>query len=547
MKPTSWISLLTGFFLLLLIFVFFHDIVLILIGTDGQIPSRILSGLLVGILFFAGIHAVSYADHLMRSLFAYSEPAINPAPVSRREFRVAVLIPVYNEEPDTVESCIRACKEIEYPNVDIYVLDDSTNGEMQAANRNICAGYAVHYIHRGHREGFKAGAINHAIAGLDDDTEYTLVIDSDQQVRPAIFRDLIPILEADESLSFIQTPQFFRSEPEDPVSVTFSYQQHIYNKHVCRGLSVNGVGMLTGSNSIFRVSHLAAIGGMDEECIAEDIATSFLFHLKGYRGIFLDTVYAEGLAPPTLAAYFTQQLRWAYGNIQLLVTILKTFLKQPRSMKPLQWLEFTVTVSSYLLGAMNLALFFLPAITLLLGIQILAVQIPFIFIVALVAVLALQFGISTRERQYTLRDFSRTQTIFNSLAFVYARAAWYVVSGKKLPFMVTPKKARQPASGTSSYVGIMPYLLVIIVMLLSVYAGSQKYFSGGTGTGTTIPIFWASYTMIVLASFLLLWDKDRRKFYEIRSGTTVELEEEVGDRLEVRLSSPDEAGIERFE
>ncbi len=252
----------------------------------------------------------------MRSLFVYRGPVINPAPVSRREFRTAVLIPVYNEEPDTVESCIRACTKIEYPNVGIYVLDDSTDGELQAANREICAAHSVRYIHRDHRQGFKAGAINHALTVLDEGTEYILVIDSDQQVRSNIFRDLIPILEADDSVSFIQTPQFFRSEPEDPVSVTFSYQQHIYNKHVCRGLSVNGVGMLTGSNSLFRVSHLSAIGGMDEECIAEDIATAFLFHLKGYRGIFLDTVYAEGLAPPTLAAYFTQQLRWAYGNTQ---------------------------------------------------------------------------------------------------------------------------------------------------------------------------------------------------------------------------------------
>ncbi len=547
MKPASWISLLTGFFLLLLLFVFLRDLFFIVVGNEEWIPSRLLSGLLVAVLFFASIHAVSYADHLMRSLLVYREPTIGPAPAGRRSFHVAVFIPVYNEEPDTVESCIRACKEIEYPNVGIYVLDDSTNGELLAANRGICDVQSVHYVHRGHRQGFKAGAINHAMAGLDEDTEYILVIDSDQQVEPAIFRDLIPFLEADDSLSFIQTPQYFRSEPADPVSVTFSFQQHIYNKHVCRGLCVNGVGMLTGSNCIFRASHLAAIGGMDEECIAEDIATSFLFHLKGYRGVFLDKVYAEGIAPPTLAAYFTQQLRWAYGNTQLLVMILKAFLKQPRSMKPLQWLEFTVTASSYLLGGMNLALFLIPALTLLLSVRILPVQIPVIFIVMLVIVLALQFGISARERHYTLRDFMRTQTIFNSLAFVYARAAWYVVSGKKLPFMVTPKKIRQPGPGKSSSVGITPYLSIIIAMLLSVYAGSRKFLSGETDSGTTIPVFWACYTVIILASFLLLWARDRRELCTIRSDAPGKPDEEIEDRLETRPSSLEETGIERFE
>jgi cellulose synthase (UDP-forming) len=547
MKPTLWISLLTSLFLLLLLFVFLHDLFLIFIGNEEWIAVRLISSLLVAVLFFASIHAVSFTDHLMRSLFAYREPAIGRVSVSRRIFRLAILIPVYNEELDTVESCIRACKEIEYPSVSIYVLDDSTNGEMQAANRDICAMHSVHYVHRGHRQGFKAGAINHAIAGLDEDTEYILVLDSDQRVRSTIFRDLIPLLEADDSLSFIQTPQFFRSEPADPVSVTFSYQQHIFNKHVCRGLCVNGVGMLTGSNCIFRTSHLASIGGMDEGCIAEDIATSFSFHLKGYRGIFLDEVYAEGIAPPTLAAYFTQQLRWAYGNTQLLVTIFKALLKQPRSMKPLQWLEFAVTASTYLLGGMNLALFLIPAITLLLSIQILPVKIPVIFIVMLVFVLALQFGMSARERQYTIRDFMRTQTIFNSLTFVYARAAWYVVSGKKLPFIVTPKKIWQPASGTPSSVGIMPYLSIIIMMLLTVYAGSGRLLSGKTDTGTTIPIFWACYTMIILASFLLLWARDRRKLCEIRSDTPGKPDEELRGRLEARMSSPEETGVERFE
>ncbi|WP_243669010.1 hypothetical protein [Methanoculleus chikugoensis] len=131
--------------------------------------------------------------------------------------------------------------------------------------------------------------------------------------------------------------------------------------------------MLTGSNCLFRVSHLAAVGGMDEVCIAEDIATSFTFHLRGRRGgVFLDAVYAEGVAPPNLAAYFTQQLRWAYGNTQLLGTILRQLVAQPRSMTATHWLEFLVTVSIYLLGGVNVVLFLLPPVaTLFFGIPIL--------------------------------------------------------------------------------------------------------------------------------------------------------------------------------
>ena len=96
---------------------------------------------------------------------------------------------------------------------------------------------------------------------------------------------------------------------------------------------------MTGSNVIIRLSHLKAIGGMDEACITEDIATSFNFQFHGYRGIFLDRVYAEGLSPTCLSAYFTQQMRWAYGTSQNFKRILRVFFKQEGNLSIQQWRE----------------------------------------------------------------------------------------------------------------------------------------------------------------------------------------------------------------
>ncbi len=509
MKTAVRISLFTATLMVLLTFVLLRDLYLILTGAEWSLFARVLSLLLVAVTAFGVIQFVSYADHLLRSLYAYSERPIAPRQGDASPCHVAVFIPVYNEEPDVVESCVRACTAISYPDVCIFLLDDSTDARKRVSMQDICRRHNLRYLHRDHRGGFKAGAINHALSILDGDTPYLLVIDADQRVKPAILADLIPILEADPAISFIQTPQFFRSEPHDPISVTFSYQQHIYNKHVCRGLSVNHTAMLTGSNCIFRVSHLVAIGGMDEACIAEDIATSFAFHLRGCRGIFLDAVYAEGIAPPNLAAYFTQQLRWAYGNTQLLGTILRQLVVQPRSMTPMHWLEFVVTVSIYLLGGVNVALFLLPVATLIFGIPILPVWLPPVFAVVLAVVIAIQVIISIRERQYSLRDLAFSQAIFNTLAFVYARAIWYAVSGKQLPFVVTPKVVSGPAG--RSRVRITPVLLVIAAVLVSMAIGIMRLVSGGPDSGTAIPLFWACYTLAVLSSFLVVWRRDARR------------------------------------
>lgn len=509
MKTAARISLFTATLMALMMLVFFRDLHLILTGSGWSFFSRALSLLLVAVALFGVIQFVSYADHLLRSLYAYSDrPPMFLPRTGGPGCRVAVFIPVYNEEPDIVESCVRACTAITYPDVCIYLLDDSTDAQKRTAMQEICHRYHLRYVHRDHRRGFKAGAINHALALLEGDTPYLLVIDADQKVKPTILADLVPILEANPAVSFLQTPQFFRSKPNDPISVTFSYQQHIYNKHVCRGLSVNHTAMLTGSNCMFRVSHLAAIGGMDETCIAEDIATAFAFHFRGCRGIFLDSVYAEGIAPPNLAAYFTQQLRWAYGNTQLLGTILRQLVKHPRRMIPLQWLEFVVIVSIYLLGGVNVVLFLLPVATLLFGISILPVWLPPVFAMVLVVVIAIQVVISVRERQYSLRDLALSQAIFNTLAFVYARAIWYAASGKKLPFVVTPKVASQPAG--RSRVWITPILLVIAAVVASILAGIVRLVSGGPDAGMAIPLFWASYTLIVLSSFLVVWRRDGR-------------------------------------
>jgi cellulose synthase (UDP-forming) len=506
MKTTARISLFTVMLLVLIALVFLHDLHLILTGAGWSLPARAITLVLVGVTAFGIIQFMSYADHLLRSLYAYRGNPGVPAGGDPARAGVAVFIPVYNEEPRIVEACIRACTAIAYPDVRIFLLDDSTHEGKRAAMQEFSRRYNVRYVHRDHRRGFKAGAINHALSLLDDETPYLLVLDADQQVKPAILADLIPVIEADPGASFVQTPQFFRSEKNNPISVTFSYQQHIYNKHVCRGLCVNRTAMLTGSNCIFRVSHLAAIGGMDEACIAEDIATAFAFHFRGRRGIFVDAVYAEGLAPPNLAAYFTQQLRWAYGNTRLLLAIFRNLATTPRSMPSLQWIEFVVIVSMYLLGGVNVALFLLPVATLLFAIPILPVWLPSVFAVVLVVVIGIQVVISIRERQYSLRDLAFSQAIFNTLAFVYARAILYAVSGKDLPFVVTPKVT--PGQGGPPRVRITPVLLVIAAILVSMAVGILRLAAGGAGSAQVIPFFWAGYTLLVLSSFLVVWRRE---------------------------------------
>ena len=95
---------------------------------------------------------------------------------------VTVQLPMYNEQA-VAERVIEAACRLDYPHdkLKIQVLDDSTDDSADVARR-CCErmreeGYPVEYIHRSHREGYKAGALAAGLAA--DESEFVAVFDSD--------------------------------------------------------------------------------------------------------------------------------------------------------------------------------------------------------------------------------------------------------------------------------------------------------------------------------------------------------------------------------
>ena len=85
-----------------------------------------------------------------------------------------MFITAYNEDADTLENTISACTLMNYGNKQIYLLDDSTNHELKRTSVALAEKYGIGYAHRENRRGFKAGAINDMLTGLD--AKYLLII-----------------------------------------------------------------------------------------------------------------------------------------------------------------------------------------------------------------------------------------------------------------------------------------------------------------------------------------------------------------------------------
>jgi cellulose synthase (UDP-forming) len=96
--------------------------------------------------------------------------------------------------------------------------------------------------------------------------------------------------------------------------------------NLMEGFSVLGCAFCYGTNFIIRRRALQEVGGWDADggtALTEDISTSFLLHRAGWRSLYIRRAYAQGVAPPTLEAFWRQQRRWATGTTYLLFKFLR--------------------------------------------------------------------------------------------------------------------------------------------------------------------------------------------------------------------------------
>ena len=244
--------------------------------------------LLVGELFFF-IHGIGYSINMIKASHRYREEFDSQHYfLNVKEPKVAVFITAYNEEADTLENTISACTLMDYRNKQIYLLDDSTKPEMRRISKALTEKYGIEYAHRENRRGFKAGAINDMLSGVD--AKYLLILDADQRPGYNFLREVVPILEEKPELAFVQTPQYYVNSDSNKVSNAASAQQSTFYENVSEGKSVSNAMFACGTNIVLRVSALKDVGGFDEESVTEDFATSFKLHERGYSSYYYNNI-----------------------------------------------------------------------------------------------------------------------------------------------------------------------------------------------------------------------------------------------------------------
>jgi len=460
--------------------------------------------LLLGDLFFF-VHSLGYSINVIRSNRFYTNRFEKEHYfLTTNEPEVAIFITAFNEDGKTLESTISICTMMSYRNKRVYLLDDSSDPTLSRLAQEIAERYGIEYRHREDRNGYKAGAINSALKQLD--AKYLLVLDADQRTSYNFLNEIIPILEADPTLAFVQTPQFYVNYKINRMAEAAYSQQIIFYTNICEGKSIANAAFACGTNVVLRVSALSEVGGFDEDTVTEDLATSFNLHRKGYTSQYYNHVFVEGEGPMSIMGYYKQQMRWAYGTTTVLKKVIWNLITDPGSMTPAQWIEYLLSCTWYFVGYAYLFLMLCPVAFLLFDIHPFIVTDQFAYVLLYLPFLIfsfLQFFVTTYLRGYSAR-IVLLGTLTTFLTFpVFIEAASYALLGKKIPFVVTPKTG----VGRTPFVYFLPQMAMMVLIAISTVVGLMKIFHQFT-IPLLMNIVWCLFYLVLLQRFRYFLEND---------------------------------------
>ncbi|MEA2656562.1 MAG: hypothetical protein QOI23_1927, partial [Chloroflexota bacterium] len=288
---------------------------------------------------------------------------------------VSVHVAAYNEKR-VIERLMTALSQLEYPDYEVIVVDDSTDDSRLILERWMNAP-RFKILHRNSRDGYKGGALREALKVMDPRTEYVVVFDADSVPFPDSIDRFLPhfyqehvngknvsgngYASSDNGQPAGAARQFKRREQ---VAAVQSYQWHVLNKSeswlteavraeyagsymVERPFqdAVGSLMMVAGTAYMIRADLLREIGWGTS--ITEDWELTLKLYARGYKVAYTPWAETPAECVSTFSRLARQRMRWAEGHTH---NVRKYFLPilLSRYVTPLEKLEFLFDTTYYL-------------------------------------------------------------------------------------------------------------------------------------------------------------------------------------------------------
>jgi cellulose synthase/poly-beta-1,6-N-acetylglucosamine synthase-like glycosyltransferase len=405
-------------------------------------------------LYFLGMFFIliySFAQGHLLFHFLKARKSWDKIPQKKPESwpKVTVQLPVYNELY-VVERLINAIAKLNYPKelLEIQLLDDSTDQTVDLIQEKLKDFPEINfkYIHRVDRTGFKAGALREGLKVASG--EFIAIFDADFVPSPDFLLQTIPYFTS-EKIGMVQTRWTHLNRDFSMLTrlQAFALDAHFFIEQMGRnhqGAFIN----FNGTGGIWRKSCIFDAGNWHDDTLTEDLDLSYRAQRKGWKFVYRPEIESPAELPPIMSAIKSQQFRWTKGGAECAVKHAGAVSQEN--------LSFRVKFHSFA-HLFNSAIFIAVLVTSLTSIGVwwagelglipeILVRLSGIFLVSFVLIAGVYFvsyfygkRLFVKSALGVIWQLPLFLSVSMGLALHNAQAVWEGLSGKKSPFIRTPK------------------------------------------------------------------------------------------------------------
>jgi len=270
--------------------------------------------------------AITYVkNNKKRKVLSASSPHFDPTNTPT----VTVQLPMFNELY-VAERIIEACTKFDYPKdkLHIQVLDDSTDETKdviaQKVNQIASTGIHIEHIHRTNRTGYKAGALDEAMAEAKG--EFIAIFDADFIPQPDFLQKTMPYFQ-DAKIGLVQTRWGHLNKSYSLLTElqAFGLNGHFAIEQGGRNAVEHFINF-NGTGGIWRKKCIEEAGGWEHDTLTEDLDLSYRAQMKGWKFQYLEHIESPAELPITMSALKNQQHRWMKGGVECFKKTWKSLL-----------------------------------------------------------------------------------------------------------------------------------------------------------------------------------------------------------------------------
>ena len=335
------------------------------------------------IFIFCAILIIGYTcNFYYLALLSSRRKDINPI-IEVGEPTITIQLPIYNEKYVATRLIDAVCQQ-DYPKdkMRIMVLDDSDDNTVETISNTVKKyqnlGFDIEHVRRGTRNGYKAGALKHAMKSTT--SEFVAIFDADFIPPTWYLKKAMPHFTK-PNIGLIQCRWGHINENYSALTQAQALNLDFHFLIEQKAKSNSKLFMnFNGTAGIWRKECIDDAGGWHTATLVEDLDLSYRAQMKGWKCLFLPDIVVDAELPVQMNGAKRQQFRWAKGSIQCAVKLLgdillkrkisfdaklQAFIQLTRHIVfPLMLIQF-LTLPILLASEVNLYIVsFLPALTL---------------------------------------------------------------------------------------------------------------------------------------------------------------------------------------